>query len=35
MKQEIKGKDVSVIFDGTTRFGEAMAVLFCFGLVCE
>jgi hypothetical protein len=26
-KQEIEGKDVSVIFDGTTRLGEALAVI--------
>ena len=30
IKQEIEGKDVSVIFDGTTRLGEAMAVVIRF-----
>ena len=30
IKQEIEGKDVSVIFDGTTRLGEAMAVVVRF-----
>ena len=27
IKQEIVGRDVTVIFDGTTRLGEALAVL--------
>ena len=27
MKEEIQGRDVSVIFDGTTHLGEAMAVV--------
>ncbi len=27
LKSEIQGKHLSVVFDGTTRFGEAMAVL--------
>ena len=29
-KKEIEGKCVSVIFDGTTRMGEALAVVLCF-----
>ena len=27
IKEEIAGKDLSVIFDGTTQLGEAMAIL--------
>ena len=27
MKQEIAGRDISVIFDGTTRLGEAIVIL--------
>ena len=30
LKDEISGRELSVIFDGTTRLGEAMAVLVCF-----
>ena len=30
VKQEISGRPVSVIFDGTTRLGEAMAVIVRF-----
>ena len=30
IKREIEGKDVSVIFDGATRPGEAMAVVIRF-----
>lgn len=30
IKGEIAGRDMSVIFDGTTRLGEAMAVLVHF-----
>lgn len=30
IKQEVEGKDVSVIFDSTNRLGEAMAVVICF-----
>ena len=30
IKQEIQGRDVSVIFDGTTHLGEAMAVVLRF-----
>ena len=30
LKKEIQGKHLSVIFDGTTRFGEAMAVIVRF-----
>ena len=30
IKGEIEGRDVSVIFDGTTRLGETMAVVVCF-----
>ena len=26
IKEEINGKDLSVIFDGTTRLGEAMGI---------
>ena len=33
MKQELQGKHVGVIFDGTTRLGEAMAIILRF--VCE
>ena len=27
IKEELNGKDLSVIFDGTTRLGEAMAIM--------
>jgi len=27
LKQELQGKQVSVIFDGTTRLGEALAII--------
>ena len=27
LKQELQGKQVGVIFDGTTRFGEAMTII--------
>ena len=30
IKQEIGGQDVSVVFDGSTRFGEAMAAVVRF-----
>ena len=30
IKQEIEGRDVSVLFDGTTRLGEALAVIVRF-----
>ena len=30
MKNEISGKALSVIFDGTTRLGEAMCFIFCY-----
>ena len=30
IKQEIEGKVVSVVFDGTTRLGEALAVIVRF-----
>ena len=30
VKQEIDSKCVSVIFDGTSRLGEALAVVLCF-----
>lgn len=30
LKEEIEGRDVSVVFDGTTRLGEAMAVVIRF-----
>jgi hypothetical protein len=30
IKQEIEGKDISVIFDGTTRLGEALAIIVRF-----
>jgi hypothetical protein len=30
IKEEIAGKDLSVIFDGTTQLGEAMAILVRF-----
>ena len=30
MKKEIEGKDISVIFDGTTRLGEALAIIVRF-----
>ena len=30
IKEEINGKEVSVIFDGTTRLGEAMAIVIGF-----
>ena len=30
IKAEISGQDVSVIFDGTTRSGEALAIIVCF-----
>ena len=28
LKQELQGKQVGVIFDGTTRLGEAMTIIF-------
>ena len=28
--EEIKGKDISVCFDGTTRLGEALAIVLCY-----
>ena len=30
LKQELQGKQVGVIFDGTTRLGEAMAIILQF-----
>ena len=30
ISEEIKGKDVSVFFDGTTRLGEAVAIVLRF-----
>lgn len=30
LKQEIEGRDISIVFDGTTRMGEAMAVVLRF-----
>ena len=30
LHEEIKGKDVSVCFDGTIRLGEAIAIVLCF-----
>ena len=30
IRQEILGKYLSVVFDGTTRFGEALAILVRF-----
>lgn len=30
IKTEIEGKAMSIIFDGTTRLGEALAVIVCF-----
>jgi len=30
IKEELNGKDLSVIFDGTTRLGEAMATVVRF-----
>ena len=30
LKQELKGKQVGAIFDGTTRLGEAMAIILRF-----
>ena len=29
ISEEIKGKDLSVIFDGTTQLGEALAIVIC------
>lgn len=33
IKAEINGKDVSIIFDGTTQLGEALAIIVRY--VCE
>ena len=30
IKQELSGCPVSVVFDGTTRLGEALAIVVCF-----
>ena len=30
IKAEIANRPVSVVFDGTTQLGEAMAIVFCF-----
>ena len=30
IEKELSDKAVSVIFDGTTRLGEALAILLCF-----
>ena len=30
LKQELQGKQVGVIFDGTTRLGEALAIILHF-----
>ena len=30
IQNEISGRDVSVIFDGTTHLGEALAIVFLF-----
>ena len=30
IQSEIDGKPLSIVFDGTTRLGEALAVIFCF-----
>lgn len=30
VRNEIQGKDVSIIFDGTTRLGEVLVVILCF-----
>lgn len=30
LKAELKGKNVSLIFDGTSRLGEALAIIVCF-----
>lgn len=37
IREEIQGEDVTVIFDGTTRLGEALAVIirFCKGWKVE
>ena len=29
LKEEIEGRDVSVVFDGTTPVGKALAVVIC------
>ena len=30
IRQEIEGKQLSIIFDGTSRLGEALAIVVCF-----
>ena len=30
IKAKLEGKNVSMIFDGTSRLGEALAVILCF-----
>ena len=30
ISEEIKGKDLSVVFDGTTRLGEALTIVLCY-----
>lgn len=30
IREEIQGEDVAMTFDGTTRLGEALAIVICF-----